>query len=414
MAALKGITVDQATDFMRMVAPKPRTQKVKLEKARGRVLAEDVLATRDQPPFNASAMDGYAVVDLITDEALQNEPLTVVGESLAGRRFKGDLIAGEAMRIFTGAPVPEGANAVIIQENVDRQSSDLSGDLIFVQPDGWASKSDNIRLRGGDFKVGDVLLEAGQILDPWALSLVAAAGYDKVVVRKKPVVAILSNGDELVRVGDKPKSDQIFESGSHALIALIEQWGGKAKFIGAAGDSVKAIHKAVKNVKADLIVTIGGASLGDYDLVKPALEQLGLQVDFTSINIKPGKPTWLGNLEDGTRVLGLPGNPASAMVCAQLFLRPYIEAALGRYEPRPMLNAKLTAALPANGPREGWLRAVMTHDDKGQLRVTALRDQDSSLVTVFAKSNALLRRPSDAPAVKTGDLVSVLPLERLL
>ncbi|WAC46931.1 molybdopterin molybdotransferase MoeA [Asticcacaulis sp. SL142] len=409
MAALKGITVDQAADFLRMVAPKPRTQKVKLEKARGRVLAEDVLATRDQPPFNASAMDGYAVVDLISDEALQKEPLTVVGESLAGRRFKGDLIAGEAVRIFTGAPVPAMTNAVIIQENIDRQS-----DLIFVQPDGWASKSDNIRPRGGDFKAGEVLLKAGQILDPWALSLVAAAGYHKVVVRKKPVVAILSNGDELVRVGEKPKSDQIFESGSHALIGLVEQWGAKAKFIGAAGDSVKCIHKALKGVKADLIVTIGGASVGDYDLVKPALEQLGLQVDFASINIRPGKPTWLGNLEDGTRVLGLPGNPASAMVCAQLFLRPYIEAALGRYEARPMLAAKLTAALPANGPRESWLRAVITHDDKGQLKVTALRDQDSSLVTVFAKSNALLRRPSDAPVVKTGDLVPVLPLDRLL
>ncbi|OYW78981.1 MAG: molybdopterin molybdenumtransferase MoeA, partial [Asticcacaulis sp. 32-58-5] len=301
MTALKGITVDQAADFLRMVAPKPRTQKVKLEKAYGRVLAEDVLATRDQPPFNASAMDGYAVVDLISDETLQNEPLTVVGESLAGRRFKGDLIAGEAVRIFTGAPVPEGARAVVIQENVDRQSA-----LIFVQPDGWASKSDNIRPRGGDFKAGDVLLTAGQILDPWALSLVAAAGYDKVMVRKKPVVAILSNGDELVRVGDKPKSDQIFESGSHALIALIEQWGSKAKFIGAAGDSIKAIHKALKSVKADLIVTIGGASVGDYDLIKPALEQLGLQVDFASINIKPGKPTWLGSLEDGQRVLDLP------------------------------------------------------------------------------------------------------------
>ncbi|GGZ26613.1 molybdopterin molybdotransferase MoeA [Asticcacaulis endophyticus] len=409
MAALKGISVDQAADFLRMVAPKPRTQKVKLENAGGRVLAEDVLPTRDQPPFNASAMDGYAVVDLISDEALQNEPLTVVGESLAGRRFKGDLIVGEAVRIFTGAPVPDAANAVIIQENVDRQL-----DLIFVQPDGWASKSDNIRPRGGDFKAGDVLLEAGQILDPWALSLIAAAGYDKVIVRKKPVVAILSNGDELVRVGDKPKSDQIFESGSHALIALIEQWGGKARFLGAAGDSLKAIHKALKNVKADLIVTIGGASVGDYDLVKPALEQLGLQVDFASINIRPGKPTWLGNLEDGTRVLGLPGNPASAMVCAQLFLRPYIEAALGRYEPRPMLAAKLSAALPANGPREGWLRAVITHDDKGQLKVTALRDQDSSLVTVFAKSNALLRRPSEASAAKTGDLVQVLALDRLV
>ncbi|MDC7676378.1 molybdopterin molybdotransferase MoeA [Asticcacaulis machinosus] len=407
MAALKGITVDQAADFMRMVAPKPRTQKVKLEKARGRVLAEDVLATRDQPPFNASAMDGYAVVDLISDETLQNEPLTVVGDSLAGRRFKGDLIAGEALRIFTGAPVPEAANAVIIQENVDQQ-----GDLIFVQPDGWASKSDNIRPRGGDFKAGDVLLEAGQILDPWSLSLVAAAGYDKVIVRKKPVVAILSNGDELVQVGGKPKADQIFESGSHALIGLIEQWGAKAKFIGAAGDSIKAIHKALKNVKADLIVTIGGASVGDYDLVKPALEQMGLQIDFASINIKPGKPTWLGSLEGGQRVLGLPGNPASAMVCAQLFLRPYIEAALGRYEPRSLLAAKLTAAIPANGPRESWLRAVMSHDDKGQLKVTALRDQDSSLVTVFAQSNALLRRLADAPSSKAGDLVQILPLER--
>ncbi|HTM80269.1 gephyrin-like molybdotransferase Glp [Asticcacaulis sp.] len=405
---MKNVSVEAALAAVRQGALSPVAERVLLARAMGRVLAEAVLASRDQPPFNASAMDGYAVrLESLHPKAKQIT-LNVVGESSAGRAYAGKVAAGEAVRIFTGAPVPADCDAIVIQENVVRQDG-----VIDVTPDGRVPMPTHIRKAGQDFKAGDTLLEPGVRLDPWRLSLIAAAGQDTVPVWRRPEIAVLCTGDELVLPGQTPKLDQIYESASHALMALIKQWGGKARYLGVQADDAKGIYKALKNVKADLIVTVGGASVGDYDLVCPALEKLGLVLDFASVAVRPGKPTSFGRLTNGTRVLSLPGNPASAFVTAQLFLKTWIEASLGMPETSPFITAVTQAPLSAAGPRESYLRAKMGGSLQGQLQVTAFDDQDSSLVSVFARADALIRLPANALPQNAGSRVEVLPLDRL-
>ncbi len=405
---MKNIAVEAALAAVRQGAISPVAERVPLAKTMGRVLAESVMASRDQPPFNASAMDGYAVrMDSLRPKAKQIT-LHVVGESSAGRSYNGQMAIGEAVRIFTGAPVPADCDAIVIQENV------VAGDgVIDVTPDGRNPMPTHIRKAGQDFRAGDTLLEAGVRLDPWRLSLIAAAGQDKVPVWRRPSIAVLCTGDELVLPGEAPKPDQIYESASHALMALIKQWGGKASYLGVQADNAKGIYKALKGVKADLIVTVGGASVGDYDLVRSALEKLGLALDFASVAVRPGKPTSFGRLTKGTRVLSLPGNPASAFVTAQLFLKTWIEASLGMPETSPFITAVTQAPLSAAGPRESYLRARISSSLQGQLQVTAFDDQDSSLVSVFARADALIRLPANALPQNAGSRVEVLPLDRL-
>lgn len=405
---MKNIAVEAALAAVRQSALMPVAERVPLAKVMGRVLAEAVVAGRDQPPFNASAMDGYAVrLESLRPKAKQIT-LHVVGESSAGRAYAGKVAAGEAVRIFTGAPVPVDCNAIVIQENVVRQDG-----VIDVTPDGRVPMPTHIRKAGQDFKAGETLLEPGLRLDPWRLSLIAAAGLDAVPVWRRPKIAVLCTGDELVLPGETPKPDQIYESASHALMALIKQWGGKASYLGVQADDAKGIYKALKGVKADLIVTVGGASVGDYDLVRPALEKLGLALDFASVAVKPGKPTSFGRLTSGTRVLSLPGNPASAFVTAQLFLKAWIEASLGMPETSPFITAVTQAPLSAAGPRESYLRGKISSSLQGQLQVTAFDDQDSSLVSVFARADALIRLPANALPQNAGARVEVLPLDRL-
>jgi molybdopterin molybdotransferase len=406
---MKNVTVEAALAAVRQGALAPDLERVPLAKAMGRVLAETVVANRDQPPFNASAMDGYAIrKDSVKPKAKQIT-MHVIGESSAGRAYAGRVAVGEAVRIFTGAPVPADCDAIVIQENVVRQA-----DMIDVLPDGRKPDGpSHIRGAGQDFKAGDTLLEPGVRLDPWRLSLVAAAGLDTVPVWRRPKIAVLCTGDELVLPGQTPKPDQIYESASHALMALIRQWGGKASYVGVEGDNAKALHKALKNTKADLIVTVGGASVGDYDLVRPALEKLGIALDFASVAVKPGKPTSFGRLTNGTRVLSLPGNPASAFVTAQLFLKAWIEASLRMPETNPFITAVTQGPLSAAGPRESYLRGKIGSSLQGQLQVTAFDDQDSSLVSVFARADALIRVPANALPQNAGARVEVLPLDRL-
>ena len=405
---MKNVPVEMALTAVRQNALSPVAERVPLAKAMGRVLAEAVIAGRDQPPFNASAMDGYAVkMDSLRPKARQIT-LHVVGESSAGRSYTGKVAVGEAVRIFTGAPVPADCDAIVIQENV------VAGDgVIDVTPDGRNPMPTHIRKAGQDFKAGDTLLEAGVRLDPWRLSLIAAAGQDKVPVWRRPEIAVLCTGDELVLPGETPKPDQIYESASHALMALIKQWGGRAHYLGVQADDAKGIYKALKNVKADLIVTVGGASVGDYDLVRPALEKLGLALDFASVAVRPGKPTSFGRLTKGTRVLSLPGNPASAFVTAQLFLKAWIEASLRMPETSPFITAVTQGPLSAAGPREAYLRAKISSSLQGQLQVTVFDDQDSSLVSVFARADALIRLSANALPQNAGSRVEVLPLDRL-
>jgi molybdopterin molybdotransferase len=399
MSDLRDVLVEEARARMLAVAVRLPAEDVSLAAALGRTLAADVSATRDQPPFEASAMDGWAV------RSADAGPRKPSGESAAGRGHEGVVGEGEAVRIFTGAPVPAGADAVIIQENV---ALDGGGLILKTQ----VKPRDNIRKAGGDFHSGDKLLSAGIRLDPWRLSLAAAAGKATLAVARKPRVAILSTGDEIVLPGGNPGPHQIFNSGGPALAAMVERWGGEGIVLSPAADSEQAIADAVAAQDCDVLVTVGGASVGDHDLVKPALGRLGLSLVFESLKMRPGKPTSFGTLSDGRRVLGLPGNPASAMACAELFLKPLILAMQGADPTVRLVQAKLMAGMDANSPREHWMRTRLSNV-AGNLMATPFGNQDSSLVAVFAQADGLLRRLPNARPAKAGEVVEVLVLDRL-
>jgi molybdopterin molybdotransferase len=405
---LKNLTVEDARARMLVDATRLGVEDVALSEAPGRVLAAPVSADRDQPPFDASAMDGWAIrrADLTPGARFQ-----VAGESAAGRAYAHAVQAGQAVRIFTGAPVPAGADLVVIQENATRDGETVSFTIDREPP------PSNIRPSGGDFRAGQALLAEGARIDAWRLSLAAAAGQATLSVARRPRVAILATGDELVPPGAKPAPDQIFESGSFSLAALVQAWGGEAVKLRAQADDLNAIAHAVEAAQADLIVTVGGASVGDHDLVKPALVILGLDLRVETIAVRPGKPTWFGTLpprngREGRRVLGLPGNPASALVCAELFLRPLLAALTGADPALPISAGVLAAPLPATGPREHWMRAARTVDPEGRAVITPFPDQDSSLIGVFSRADCLILRPASAPAAGVGDVVSLLPLAR--
>ncbi|MBQ1543533.1 MAG: molybdopterin molybdotransferase MoeA [Caulobacteraceae bacterium] len=396
---MNNLAVEEARARMLAGVVRLGVEVVGLEVAAGRVLAEPVTAVRDQPPFAASAMDGWAV--RAADGAA---PRRIVGESAAGAGHDGVLGAGETVRIFTGAPVPAGADAVLIQENAARD-----GDMMI--PAQAAQAGAFVRPPGGDFQAGAALLAVGERLDPWRLALAAAAGRDRLTVARAPRVAILSTGDELAPAGGEAGPWQIFDSAGPALAALVRAWGGEPRRLATAGDDRAAIAERVRATAGDLVVTIGGASVGDHDLVKPALAELGLVQTVGGLRMRPGRPTWFGRLADGRPVLGLPGNPASALVCAELFLRPLLAAMQGGDPALRLRPARLAADLPAGGPREHWMRGRLVAGPGGP-EVEAFPDQDSSLVTVFAQADVLLRRPIDAPPARAGDLIETLPLAR--
>ena len=375
------------------------TEQVPLARAIGRVLAEPVDALRDQPPFANSAMDGWAV-----RSADAPGDLAIIGESAAGHGFEAVLGAGQAVRIFTGAALPDGADAVVIQEDAVRE-----GDRVKVPA---APVGDNIRHAGRDFKAGQTLLAPGARIDPWRLSLCASAGRAEVSVHRRPRVAILSTGEEIVEAPAVPGPFQIYDSGSPALQAMVEAWGGEVTRLTGVRDRLEDVIAALKGAEADLIVTVGGASVGDHDLVRTAAQALGLSLRVESVAVRPGKPTFFGVLGDGRRMLGLPGNPASAFVCAELFLRPILDAYAGRTRDFPLRQVRLAEPLAANGPREHWMRGRVDLGD-GDGAVQIYGDQDSSLVTVFEAANVLVRRAPKAPALEPGDLVDALALDRL-
>ena len=395
---MKLLAVDDARAQMLAEIAPLAPEMLPLAQAIGRVLAEDVTAVRDQPPFPASAMDGWAVRAADTPGALR-----IVGESAAGHGYPGAVGPGEAVRIFTGAAVPEGCDAIVIQENAQRDAETVTVPAVetghFVRP------------AGGDFASGAVLLNRGDRIDPWRLSLAASAGRAEVSVYGRPRVALLSTGEEIVEAPAVPGPFQIYDSGVPALAAMIEGWGAVVIRTKPVRDTLEAVIEALATAQADLVVTVGGASVGDHDLVRAAGEALGLTFRVESVNVRPGKPTFFGVLGDGRRLLGLPGNPASAFVCAEMFLKPIVSAYQGaRPEPRT-ITARLEQALPANGAREHWMRAKLTYADGG-VSVRPYRDQDSSLVSVFAASDALMRRLAGAQAAVAGTVVEVLPLAR--
>lgn len=388
---------DARARILAEVQPLP-AERVAIQDSIGRVLAEDVAAVRDQPPFAASAMDGWAVRAADTPG-----PLRIVGESAAGHGYEGVMGPGGAVRIFTGAAMPDGADAIVIQEDATREADGVTVPAVEARH--------YVRPAGGDFTAGTVLLARGVRMDPWRLSLAAAAGRAEVSVARRPRVALFSTGEEIIEAPAVPGPFQIYDSGSRALEALIAGWGAEVRRARPVKDDMAATVAALLEADGDLIVTIGGASVGDHDLVRGAAEVLSLDMKVASVAVRPGKPTFFGVLADGRRLLGLPGNPASAMVCAELFLKPMIAAYQGADPTVRMVSAKLTAPLAANGPREHWMRAEIAFA-QGEVTARPYRDQDSSLVSVFSVADALLKRPANAPASAAGELVEVLPLAR--
>ncbi len=389
------ISVEEARALLfDLVSPLP-AETVALAEAAGRILAENVAATRDQPPFAASSMDGYAVK---AAEVELHAMFKVVGEAAAGRRFAGSVGHGQAVRIFTGAPVPDGADFVVIQEDVDRR-----GDLITII-DAPGEKA-NIRPAGIDFSIGTQITAPRQ-LRPEDVALMAAMNIASVPVNCEPAVALISTGDELVMPGETPGPDQIIASNTFGLKALLEDAGAQVRVLPIAQDTLASLETAFGLAQgADLVVTIGGASVGEYDLVADVSEGLGLKQSFYKIRMRPGKPLMAGRLGDAAMV-GLPGNPVSAMVCGYLFLIPMVRRMLGIEQAlQPFQRARLSAPLGKNGPREHYMRAVL---DNGGIR--ACDDQDSSLLSVLAQANALLVRQPHDPAREAGDEVLYLPI----
>jgi len=390
------ITVDEArARLLELATPMP-VEEVPLAQASGRVLARDVAARRDQPPFAASSMDGYAVKSA---EVELHAMFKLIGEAAAGRRFTGRVGPGQAVRIFTGAPMPEGADFVVIQEDVSH-----SGDLVTIVND--PGTKDNVRPAGVDFRAGDGV-SAPRLLRPADIALLAAMNIARVPVARKPVVALISNGDELVMPGEDPGPDQILSSNTFGLKAMLEALGVEARILPIARDTLSSLGTAFGLAEgADLVVTIGGASVGDHDLVGRVAGELGLERSFYKVLMRPGKPLMAGRM-NGAAMVGLPGNPVSAMVCGHIFLAPMIRAMLGIGAKAPaLLRAPLAQAIAANGPREHYMRAKIGGDG----RITLSGDQDSSLLSVLSASNALIRRPPGDPAQAAGDLVDYLPI----
>jgi len=369
-----------------------------LAEADGCWLAEPVTAIRDQPPFDASAMDGWAVR---SGDARHGARLAIVGESAAGHDAGVTVNPGQAARIFTGAALPPGTDRVVIQEEAQRDGDTV---VLAAAPDAptW------VRPQGWDFRTGAILLEPGTRLNPWRLALAASAGGATVTCRRRPMVAILSTGDELVAPGQDAGPHQIYDACAPALAAFVRRSGGTVVHLGPARDADASILAAIDGGAFDLLVTVGGASVGDHDRVKPAVRSAGGVLSVEGVAVRPGKPVWFARLADGRPLLGLPGNPASALVCAELFLGPLIAALQGgSAEPEP-IRAILASPLPANGPREHYMRAVVETGSDGVRRVRPMVDQDSSLVTVMAAANGLVRRLPGAEALPAGAEVEVL------
>jgi molybdopterin molybdotransferase len=413
------ISVEDALSRVLASVDKPvGTEHVPLAACAGRTLAEDVSAGRDQPPFPASAMDGYAVRS--SDCADAPATLHVIGTSAAGSRFSGVVGAMEAVRIFTGAPVPDGADAVVLQEDTER-----TDDQVVVKDAARAAR--HIRAAGLDFRAGDILLQAGLRLDSRHVALAAAMGRGTLAVHRKPKVAILATGDELVRAGEPVGPDQITASSLPATMLMVEKAGAEAIDLGIARDTLESLQErieAARDAGADILVTLGGASVGEHDLVQQALSRQGMDLGFWRVALRPGKPLMHGRL-GSTLLLGLPGNPVSTLVCTVLFLIPAIRALLGDQKAAedPTEDAILGADLPPNREREDYMRASLILQDiplslaHGSDRLmlpvaTPHLLQDSSMLSILERSDALLVRPPHAPAATSGEPCRIIRLER--
>jgi molybdopterin molybdotransferase len=394
------ISVEEALiRLLALVEPLPPEQ-IGLADGLGRVLAEAVSARRTQPPFAVSAMDGYAVrADDVTRTPVE---LRIVAEVPAGAGFGGHVGPGESARIFTGAPMPAGTDTIVIQEDTERL-----GDHVRVLE--GAPRGRYVRREGLDFAEGDVLLRPGRRLSARDIGLLAAMNRPWAFVHRRPRIGILSTGDEIVMPGDPIGPHQIVSSNSLALAAIVAACGGVAVLAGNAPDDPEALrHLAAATSGVDLLVTTGGVSVGEHDLMREALAVDGFDLDFWQIAMRPGKPLMVGRYR-GTPMVGLPGNPVSTLVCALLFLKPAIERLSGLSAgAEPMATARLGAALPANDRRQDYLRARLARAADGSEEVIAFEVQDSSMMQVLSAADCLILRPPHAAAAAAGSVVPII------
>ena len=399
------ISVEDALHRVLASSHRLEPESVAIDDAHGRTLSAPLHAKRTQPPFDASAMDGYAVRG--EDIATIGSALRVIGESAAGHAFHGEIGAMEAVRIFTGAPVPDGADTILLQEYAKRE-----GDTVIVETSEAIGR--HIRKTGLDFAEGAILLEAGHRLNERSLALAAAMDHGHVEVYRKPRVTILATGDELVRPGEAARHDEIVASNHLTVAALVRAAGGEPIQLGIAGDSFFALERgilAAEAERADVLITLGGASVGDHDLVQSALTRRGMELGFWRIAMRPGKPLIHGKLGDMS-ILGLPGNPVSSYVCARLFLTPLIRAMQGDPNAARDLSeaAILGCAVRQNDKRQDYLRSELVIDPDGLPVVTPYEVQDSSMIRVCSEAGALVIRMPNAPAQEKGEKCRIIRL----
>ncbi len=397
------IPVAEALDrLLAGAAPLPG-ESVPLAEAMDRVLAEPILALRTQPPFDASAMDGYAVrgADIGTLPAR----LSVIGTAPAGHGFTGTPALGETVRIFTGAPLPAGTDTVVIQEN----TRDLGNSAIEVVE--ATAHGANVRKAGLDFAEGDLLLEKGRLLDPAALALAASANHPRLNVVGRPLVAMIATGDELRSPGSELAPGQIISSNAYGVAAVAHSIGARTLDLGIAADRKDDIAARVRQAlaaKADVLVTLGGASVGDLDLVHDVLTEEGMALDFWKVAMRPGKPLMYGRLGP-MRCIGLPGNPVASLVCSHLFLKPVLARLGGRPYRPDMREARLGAVMAANDRRQDYIRARV-REEAGVLTAMPFGLQDSSMLRRLADAEGLIVREPFAPAAQAGTSCRVLLL----
>ena len=391
------ISFEQALSKLLFLAKKIDIEVVKIEEACGRVLREETISSRDQPPFDASSMDGYA---LKKSDKLPSKKLLVIGKVAAGASFGGSVSEGQAVRIFTGAPMPTGTNSVLIQEDAVEVEN-----VITIQDK--VEENDFVRKKGCDYKAGKTLLQKGVILKSFDIALLASMNFPLLTVTRRPIVSIISTGDELIFPGNSPKPNQIVASNTYGLKALINKWGAIGHILPIARDNKTSLEKALDlAVPADLVITIGGASVGEHDYVNEVFNTINVKHSFYKVAMKPGKPILAGKNKN-TIFMGLPGNPVSALVCAHLFLKPLIGKMLGTVELNNIeKKAYLANDLAENTGRKHFMRAFLKNDS---LEIPS--DQDSSLLSVLQKSNALAIRQPNEKAAKKGDQISYLELD---
>lgn len=399
------LPVDEAMRrLLEAAVPVTESETLPLAECDGRVLSADLIARLTQPPFDASAMDGYALRS--ADAAAIGSVLTVIGQAAAGHAFTGTVGEGQAVRIFTGAPVPQGADTILIQEDAEV----LEGGKIRTAFDVTAGR--HIRPRGQDFTEGEAALTAGRELGFTDLTLAAAMNHAALTVYRRPRIAILATGDELLPPGSAPRPAQIIASNTFGVAALARQAGAEVLDLGIIADDDRLIRATIGKAvaaKVDVLVTLGGASVGDHDLVQAALKAEGMQLDFWRIAMRPGKPLMVGSI-GAMQVLGLPGNPVASLVCGLLFLEPLLRSIARRAPLQRTATARTATPLKANDHRQDYLRARFSTDENGLLVAQAHAKQDSSMMKILAHSDGLIVRPPNAPAAAAGTECPVIRL----